>query len=111
MTDRIHPAAPTHSAAPALPILRTDLLVIGAARLARRRAGSAGKRCGRRSDSERDAAAGGILNQCIHNGFGLHYFKEELTGPEYAGRFSAGRKRPRHRDKNRHYGAGPFLPY
>jgi len=30
---------------------------------------------------------GGILNQCIHNGFGLHYFKEELTGPEYAGRF------------------------
>ena len=28
---------------------------------------------------------GGILNQCIHNGFGLHYFKEELTGPEYAG--------------------------
>ena len=29
----------------------------------------------------------GILNQCIHNGFGLHTFKEELTGPEYAGRF------------------------
>lgn len=36
---------------------------------------------------ERDTEAGGILNQCIHNGFGLHYFKEELTGPEYAGRF------------------------
>ncbi|MBQ1405102.1 MAG: FAD-dependent oxidoreductase [Oscillospiraceae bacterium] len=36
---------------------------------------------------ERDHQAGGILNQCIHNGFGLHYFKEELTGPEYAGRF------------------------
>lgn len=36
---------------------------------------------------ERDREAGGILNQCIHNGFGLHYFKEELTGPEYAGRF------------------------
>ncbi|MEG2500922.1 MAG: FAD-dependent oxidoreductase [Oscillospiraceae bacterium] len=36
---------------------------------------------------ERDKEAGGILNQCIHNGFGLHYFKEELTGPEYAGRF------------------------
>ena len=36
---------------------------------------------------ERDREPGGILNQCIHNGFGLHYFKEELTGPEYAGRF------------------------
>ena len=36
---------------------------------------------------ERDSELGGILNQCIHNGFGLHYFKEELTGPEYAGRF------------------------
>lgn len=36
---------------------------------------------------ERDEAAGGILNQCIHNGFGLHHFKEELTGPEYAARF------------------------
>lgn len=36
---------------------------------------------------ERDCELGGILNQCIHNGFGLHTFKEELTGPEYAGRF------------------------
>lgn len=36
---------------------------------------------------ERDRELGGILNQCIHNGFGLHYFREELTGPEYAGRF------------------------
>lgn len=36
---------------------------------------------------ERDRELGGILNQCIHNGFGLHYFKEELTGPEYAERF------------------------
>ncbi len=36
---------------------------------------------------ERDQELGGILNQCIHNGFGLHYFQEELTGPEYAGRF------------------------
>jgi thioredoxin reductase len=35
---------------------------------------------------ERDTELGGILNQCIHNGFGLHTFKEELTGPEYAGR-------------------------
>ncbi len=36
---------------------------------------------------ERDRELGGILNQCIHNGFGLHTFKEELTGPEYASRF------------------------
>lgn len=38
---------------------------------------------------ERDKELGGILNQCIHNGFGLHYFKEQLTGPEYASRFAA----------------------
>ena len=38
---------------------------------------------------ERDRELGGILNQCIHNGFGLHTFKEELTGPEYAARFAA----------------------
>ena len=36
---------------------------------------------------ERDSELGGILNQCIHNGFGLHTFNEELTGPEYASRF------------------------
>ena len=36
---------------------------------------------------ERDKELGGILNQCIHNGFGPHTFKEELTGPEYAGRY------------------------
>lgn len=36
---------------------------------------------------ERDTCLGGILNQCIHNGFGLHVFKEQLTGPEYAERF------------------------
>ena len=35
---------------------------------------------------ERDNELGGILNQCIHNGFGQHTFKEELTGPEYAAR-------------------------
>lgn len=38
---------------------------------------------------ERDSSLGGILNQCIHNGFGLHTFKEELTGPEYAARYIA----------------------
>ena len=36
---------------------------------------------------ERDRELGGILNQCIHNGFGLHTFREELTGPEYAQRY------------------------
>lgn len=36
---------------------------------------------------EREESLGGILKQCIHNGFGLHTFKEELTGPEYAQRF------------------------
>lgn len=38
---------------------------------------------------ERDKELGGILNQCIHNGFGLHHFKEELTGPEYSTRVFA----------------------
>ena len=38
---------------------------------------------------ERDTKLGGILNQCIHNGFGLHTFKEELTGPEYAARYAS----------------------
>lgn len=65
-----------------------DVLVIGggpagiAAALAARRAGAAHV-----CILERDIELGGILNQCIHNGFGLHYFNEELTGPEYAGRF------------------------
>ena len=36
---------------------------------------------------ERDSSLGGILQQCIHNGFGLHKFKEELTGPEYAWKY------------------------
>ncbi len=69
------------------PILKTDVLVIGAgpaglaAAIAAREAGI--------SDLivlEREDYPGGILRQCIHNGFGLHRFKEELTGPEYAQR-------------------------
>ena len=66
---------------------KTDVLVLGG--------GPAGMSCAisaSRNGShvilvERDAVLGGILNQCIHNGFGLHYFKEELTGPEFAHRF------------------------
>lgn len=65
----------------------TDVAVIGggpaglAAALKAREAGA------RVLVIERDRDAGGILQQCIHNGFGLHYFGEELTGPEYAARF------------------------
>jgi sarcosine oxidase subunit alpha len=65
-----------------------DLLVIGggpaglAAAVAAREAG-----CQSLLVLERDDALGGILRQCIHTGFGLHVFKEELTGPEYAQRF------------------------
>ena len=42
---------------------------------------------------ERDKELGGILNQCIHNGFGLHTFQEELTGPEYAKRYDGGSRK------------------
>lgn len=65
-----------------------DVLVVGAgpaglaAAIAAREAG-----CANVLVLERDDAPGGILQQCIHNGFGLHRFKEELTGPEYAQRF------------------------
>ncbi len=68
--------------------LNVDVAVIGggpaglAAALAARKTGAE-----RVLILEREARPGGILNQCIHNGFGLHYFGEELTGPEYAQRF------------------------
>ena len=45
---------------------------------------------------ERDSVLGGILNQCIHNGFGLHTFKEELTGPESAARYEEEVKKLEH---------------
>ena len=65
-----------------------DIVIVGGGPAGLAAAASA-KRAG--NDSililERDKELGGILNQCIHNGFGLHTFKEELTGPEYAGRF------------------------
>lgn len=68
--------------------MERDIVIIGggpaglAAAIAAREAGA--------SDIlilEREKELGGILNQCIHNGFGLHTFKEELTGPEYAARY------------------------
>ena len=67
---------------------RHDLVIIGggpaglAAAAAAKEAG-----CGDLLLIERDRVLGGILNQCIHDGFGLHAFKEALSGPEYADRF------------------------
>ena len=67
---------------------KVDIVIVGggpaglAAAVAAKKAG-----CDSILILERDGELGGILNQCIHNGFGLHTFKEELTGPEYAGRF------------------------
>lgn len=67
---------------------RYDVIVVGGGPAGLAAAEAAAKNgAGRILILERDNTLGGILNQCIHNGFGLHYFKEELTGPEYAGRF------------------------
>ena len=65
-----------------------DLIVIGGGPAGRAAAAKA-RECGLKKILivERAPQLGGILNQCIHNGFGLTYFKEELTGPEYASRF------------------------
>ena len=69
--------------------LKYDIVIVGggpagmAAAVAAKKAG-----CDSILILERDTRIGGILLQCIHNGFGLHHFGEELTGPEYAGRFS-----------------------
>ena len=66
---------------------KTDVVIIGggpAGMAAAISCSNAGAKC---MLIERDYRLGGILNQCIHNGFGLHYFKQELTGPEYAARF------------------------
>ena len=57
---------------------------------------------------ERERRTGGILNQCVHNGFGLKTFNESLTGPEYAARYAdkvkeRGAKRERHVQKSLYY--------
>ena len=67
--------------------METDVIVIGGGPAGMEAALSASKTGARVVLIERNEILGGILNQCIHNGFGLHYFGEELTGPEYAYRF------------------------
>ena len=66
---------------------RFDVLVIGGGPAGMAAAIAASKKGASVLLLERDVRLGGILNQCIHAGFGLHYFGEELTGPEYADRF------------------------
>ena len=66
--------------------LDTDIAVIGGGAAGLTAAATCASMGKRTLVIERSEAAGGVLRQCIHNGFGLHYFKEELTGPEYASR-------------------------
>lgn len=66
-----------------------DVIVIGGGPAGMAAALAAHERGARVCLIEREKRLGGILKQCIHDGFGLLYFKERLTGPEYAGRFTA----------------------
>lgn len=68
-------------------MIKTDCLIIGGGPAGMSAALAASKEGAKVVIVERNETLGGILNQCIHNGFGLHYFKEELTGPEFAHRF------------------------
>ena len=67
--------------------LHYDVAVIGADRRDWLRLGGPRPGAERVMLIDRDRELGGILQQCIHNGFGLHLFNEELTGPEYAYKF------------------------
>ena len=68
-------------------MMNSDVVVVGGGPAGLAAAISASKTGARVILVERGYRLGGILNQCIHNGFGLHYFGTELTGPEYAARF------------------------
>lgn len=68
--------------------LSFDVVVVGAGAAGLAAASALGSSGHSVALIERETTEGGILNQCIHNGFGLQYFKEELTGPEYADRFA-----------------------
>lgn len=76
-------------------MIRYDVVIIGGGPAGMAAAVAASDSGAKTLILERDVRLGGILNQCIHQGFGLHYFKEEMTGPEYAERF---RKEVRKRD-------------
>lgn len=65
-------------------MIKTDVLIIGGGPCGLAAASGAADEGAKCLILERDERLGGILNQCIHNGFGLHRFNEELTGPEYA---------------------------
>lgn len=68
-------------------MLKYDVVIIGGGPAGMAAGLSARKHGAKTLIIERDTRLGGILNQCIHQGFGLHYFGEEMTGPEYANRF------------------------
>lgn len=70
--------------------MKTDVVIIGGGPAGMASAISCAQNGTKCIIVERNPFLGGILRQCIHNGFGLHYFKEELTGPEYADRFIRG---------------------
>lgn len=70
-----------------LSLIETDVAIIGGGPAGMAAALAAHKEGVKVTIVERDFELGGILQQCIHNGFGLRYFKKELTGPEYAQRF------------------------
>ena len=75
------------AAAGAVPTQAFDVVVIGGGPAGMAAALAAHKACARVAIVEREQHLGGILRQCIHPGFGLSHFKQELTGPEYAQRF------------------------
>lgn len=68
-------------------VLKYDVVVIGGGPAGMAAALASNKQGAKTIIIERDVKLGGILNQCIHQGFGLHYFNQEMTGPEYANRF------------------------